>query len=70
MSCPLCGARDTGQIGRERYYCHECCLEWTENNGELKIFRINQDGRLSRLKGKQELKTTVYHSQRLRFVYL
>ena len=53
LTCPLCGAHDTGRIGRKRYYCHECCLEWTENSGELKIFRIGSDGILCQMKYDQ-----------------
>lgn len=66
-TCPLCGTHDTGRIGRKRYYCQECCLEWTENNGELEIFRIGPDGRLCRLAVDQVLETEVYHSRRLKF---
>ncbi|MCO1603436.1 hypothetical protein [Desulfosporosinus nitroreducens] len=70
MTCPLCGAHDTGRIGRKRYYCHECCLEWTKNSGELKIYHIGPDGKACQLKGEQALEAAVRHSQRLRFVYL
>lgn len=51
LICPLCKARDIGRIGRQRYYCHVCCLEWTENSGEVIIFRIAPDGMLLRLRG-------------------
>lgn len=59
MTCPLCKTHDTGKIGRERYFCHICCLEWTENSGELKIFSIASDGILFRLKGEQGLETNI-----------
>ncbi len=51
MDCPLCGARDVGRIGRERYYCRTCYHEWTDKSGEVKIFRIASDGTVMRLKG-------------------
>lgn len=69
-TCPLCGAHETGRIGRIRFYCHECCLEWTENSGELEYFRIGQDGRLRRIKGEQVFESEVRDSQRLKFAYL
>lgn len=43
-SCPFCGAREVGRIGRERYYCRECCHEWTKGGGEVKIFEVMPDG--------------------------
>ncbi|MGC7869927.1 hypothetical protein ACPUYX_00175 [Desulfosporosinus sp. SYSU MS00001] len=42
--CPFCGAREVGRIGRERYYCRECCHEWTKGGGEVKIYEVMSDG--------------------------
>lgn len=47
--CPLCGVRDVGRIGRERYYCRECCHEWTKGDGELKIYEVLSDGSVEQL---------------------
>jgi len=50
MNCPKCGGLATGQIGRGRYYCGECCIEWIEKCGELSVYRISEDGTLVRLR--------------------
>jgi ribosomal protein L37AE/L43A len=47
--CPLCGAREVGRIGRERYYCRECCHEWTRGDGEVKIYQVMLDGSVEQL---------------------
>lgn len=55
MNCPICGARNAGRIGRERYYCGECCHEWTRGDGEVKIYQVLPDGTVERLKMETEL---------------
>jgi ribosomal protein L37AE/L43A len=52
--CPLCGARGVGRIGRERYYCRECCHEWTKGGGEVKIYEVLLDGSVEPLKTEHE----------------
>ncbi|EHQ91926.1 hypothetical protein [Desulfosporosinus youngiae] len=54
MNCPLCEARDIGRIGRERYYCRECCHEWTKGDGVVKIYEVLSDGTVVRLETKSE----------------
>lgn len=54
MNCPLCEARDVGRIGRERYYCRECCHEWTKGDGVVKIYEVLSDGSVERLETKPE----------------
>ncbi|MCO1601076.1 hypothetical protein [Desulfosporosinus nitroreducens] len=54
MNCPLCEARDVGRIGRERYYCRECCHEWTKGDGVVKIYEVLSDGSVERLETKSE----------------
>lgn len=49
MNCPLCEARDIGRIGRERYYCRECCHEWTKGDGTIKVYEVLPDGSMARL---------------------
>lgn len=56
MNCPLCEARDVGRIGRERYYCRECCHEWTKGDGIVKIYEVLSDGSVERLETKVETK--------------
>ncbi len=48
-SCPICGSREVGRIGRERYYCGECCHEWTKGGGEVKIYEVLSDGTIEPL---------------------
>lgn len=52
--CPLCGARGVGRIGRERFYCRECCHEWTKGGGEVKIYAVLSDGSVEPLKPELE----------------
>lgn len=54
MNCPLCEARDIGRIGRERYYCRECCHEWTKGDGVVNIYEVLSDGSVARLETKSE----------------
>lgn len=54
MNCPLCEARDIGRIGRERYYCRECCHEWTKGDGVVKIYEVLSDGSVARLETKSD----------------
>ena len=54
MNCPLCKAREVGRIGRERYYCRECCHEWTKGDGVVKIYEVLSDGSVERLESSSE----------------
>jgi len=54
-SCPLCGAREVGRIGRERYYCRECCHEWTKGGGEVKIYEVLSDGSVEQLETNEPI---------------
>uniref|UniRef100_UPI00311F4EAA hypothetical protein n=1 Tax=Desulfitobacterium sp. THU1 TaxID=3138072 RepID=UPI00311F4EAA len=61
--CPMCNSRETGKINRGRYFCGECCHEWTvENEGSITVYRITSDGTIVRLRPKTnitvELSTT------------
>ncbi|TGE31972.1 hypothetical protein [Desulfosporosinus sp. Sb-LF] len=60
--CPLCGAREVGRIGRERYYCRECCHEWTKGGGEVKIYEVLSDGSVEPLMTKHDfLPSAIVH---------
>ena len=52
--CPLCGARLIGRIGRDRYYCRECCHEWTGGQCDIKIYKILSDGTIASLQDGAE----------------
>ena len=54
MNCPLCSAREVGRIGRERYYCRECCHEWTKGDEGVKIYAVMSDGSVERLESSPD----------------
>ena len=66
MNCPLCGAREVGRIGRERYYCRECCHEWTKGGGEVKIFEVMSDGSVEQLVTEYEPFFTAFSNRVIR----
>ncbi|MDR3269926.1 MAG: hypothetical protein LBT32_00200 [Peptococcaceae bacterium] len=41
--CPFCNSHKIGRIGRERYFCAECCHEWT-GTVDVTIYEILADG--------------------------
>lgn len=53
MFCPVCKSINTGKVGHNTYYCADCLLEFTENNGEVKIYYIDADGACFTLKNKE-----------------
>ena len=56
IHCPICGSRETGKINRGRYFCGECCHEWTvEDEGSITIYKIAVDGTIMRLRSKSNL---------------
>ena len=42
-TCPLCSTHKIGRIGRERFFCAECCHEWT-GTVDITIYKILADG--------------------------
>ncbi|WP_091272826.1 hypothetical protein [Alteribacillus persepolensis] len=46
MQCPYCKSKNTGKIGTEHYYCWECFVEWTIENGEYTLYQVEEDGTL------------------------
>lgn len=50
--CPICGSREIGKISRERYFCGDCCNEWTMDKGEIAIYQIASDGSAVRLRSR------------------
>jgi len=56
IRCPICGSRETGKINRGRYFCGECCHEWTvEDEGSITVYKIAVDGTIMRLRSKASL---------------
>ncbi|AHF07978.1 hypothetical protein DESME_13790 [Desulfitobacterium metallireducens DSM 15288] len=51
-TCPICGSREIGKISRERYFCGDCCNEWTVDKGEIAIYQIASDGSAVRLRSR------------------
>jgi ribosomal protein L37AE/L43A len=58
MNCPLCNSNQFGRIGRNHYYCHQCCHEWSKNSNQIKLFRIFEDGTMEPLKIKPKQAST------------
>jgi transposase-like protein len=51
--CPICGSKQIGKINRGRYFCGECCHEWTlEDEGSITVYKIAVDGTIARLRSK------------------
>lgn len=42
-NCPVCHSRAIGSVGRNHYYCADCCCEFNGKQG-LKIYVLNRDG--------------------------
>lgn len=52
-TCPMCTSREIGKINRGRYFCRECCHEWTiEGEGHITVYRITSEGAVVRLRPK------------------
>jgi len=49
MKCPNCQSSDIGKIGEEQYYCWNCFIEMSFENGRLHVQEIHEDGSLSSL---------------------
>ena len=51
FKCPICEGKKVGKIsGAERYFCRDCCLEFSNSNGEVIVFKINENGNLCNIK--------------------
>ncbi len=44
-SCPRCGSGAVGRISTGRYYCHDCCVEFT-GRSPAEIYSIDDEGNL------------------------
>lgn len=44
MACPVCKSINTGKVGSNTYYCADCLLEFTDRDGQMEIFYIDEEG--------------------------
>lgn len=49
MHCPNCRGKNLGKIGVQVYYCWNCYIEMTIENGKMNLHQIEADGSLSSL---------------------
>ncbi|MCL6570631.1 MAG: hypothetical protein K6T88_02955 [Bacillus sp. (in: Bacteria)] len=49
FNCPNCQSKDIGKIGINQYYCWNCYIELTANNGLINAHQVEEDGSLSSL---------------------
>ncbi|MGI8316049.1 hypothetical protein [Halobacillus mangrovi] len=49
MRCPNCQNKNLGKIGTEQYYCWNCFIELSIEDGKMNINQIEEDGSLSSL---------------------
>lgn len=49
MKCPNCSSKDIGKIGVNQYYCWNCFIEMSLNNGVIYTHQVEEDGSLSSL---------------------
>ncbi|REE80992.1 hypothetical protein A8990_12038 [Paenibacillus taihuensis] len=49
MKCLNCNSNDIGKIGKQQYYCWNCCIEFTINGEKLDLFQVEKDGTVSSL---------------------
>lgn len=56
MYCPVCGGKFTGKIGVDQFYCWDCCVEYRKNNNnEVQIYEVAEDGSLVAYDSENEL---------------
>ncbi|WP_093337715.1 hypothetical protein [Salibacterium halotolerans] len=46
MHCPYCKSKLTGKLGANHYYCWDCFVEWTIEDGEYTLYQVEEDGSL------------------------
>ncbi|MFT8870953.1 MAG: hypothetical protein ABF868_01535 [Sporolactobacillus sp.] len=49
MHCPNCGSKNIGKIGTNQFYCWNCYIELTLDNGQLSLNQVEEDGTLTSL---------------------
>ncbi|MDX8359470.1 MULTISPECIES: hypothetical protein [Bacillaceae] len=49
LMCPNCKNKDLGKIGVNQYYCWNCFIEMSVNQGIINTHQVEEDGTLSSL---------------------
>jgi hypothetical protein len=49
VECPNCSRKDIGKIGVNQYYCWNCFIELTIEEGKLSLHQVEEDGSLTSL---------------------
>ncbi|RYL91531.1 hypothetical protein EWI07_10485 [Sporolactobacillus sp. THM7-4] len=49
MKCPNCSGKNIGKIGASQYYCWNCFIELSLENGRLSLSQVEEDGTLTTL---------------------
>ncbi|MBO8155981.1 MAG: hypothetical protein H0Z32_05935 [Bacillaceae bacterium] len=49
MHCPNCHGTNLGKIGHQQYYCWNCLIELSIQNGKINVHEVEEDGTLSSL---------------------
>ncbi|HHT02265.1 MAG TPA: hypothetical protein GXZ96_06205 [Firmicutes bacterium] len=49
LVCPVCHGHTIGKVGANRFYCRECCLEFSESRRGLQAYRLDDEGELVQL---------------------
>lgn len=44
LRCPRCAGSGVGRVGAERYYCWDCCIEFTVDKGEVRLYQLDEEG--------------------------
>jgi ribosomal protein L37AE/L43A len=49
VRCPQCGKYDdVGRIGANKYFCSECCVEFSQDTKQIKVINLSSTGLASR----------------------
>ncbi|GAY78586.1 hypothetical protein [Sporolactobacillus inulinus] len=49
MKCPNCASTDIGKIGVNQFYCWNCFIELSLQEGKLSLSQVEEDGSLTDL---------------------
>lgn len=49
MECPNCLTNNIGKIGNNQFYCWNCFIELSLQNGKIHVHQVEEDGSLSSL---------------------
>ncbi|WP_100488677.1 hypothetical protein [Sporolactobacillus pectinivorans] len=49
MKCPNCSSTNIGKLSANQYYCWDCFIELTLEDGKLSLSQVEEDGTLTTL---------------------